>query len=182
MVSNICCDIFVRMDIYDTFALKFNKRCGDTGTGVYKRFEYPEHKKGIPVYPLNLKGSVAALVETDCQYPSRFIDLYVLDTNNSTWTKMFTIGPLVCERYFIPQSLRGELVVVKLELQTLNKVTHVCDPSTSSLIRNHDMEELNPSWHESYTHVESLVHVKGMVPIGNQHVDKVLTMIFICFS
>lgn len=157
----------------------------DPCTGLFKKIEHPKHVRntGTRVNPVNLRDSVAALIQSPGEYPNHMIDLYLLDENTAKWTKMYSIGPLVFhqafERMRIPQCFStGEIV---LEMWTWDNefdqyvkdlVRFFCDPKTNLVLRNNQIEASHPYWYESYSHVESLVCVKGMVQIGKEHRDK----------
>ena len=94
---------------------------------------------------------------------------------------MYSIGPLVFDHVFermqIPQCFStGEIV---LETWTYTDHDHVTDlvhnffePNTNLNFHNNQIESMHPYWYESYSHVESLVCVQGMVQIGKEHRDK----------
>ncbi|KAK1367968.1 hypothetical protein POM88_034060 [Heracleum sosnowskyi] len=154
----------------------------DPCTGLYKKVMYPHHvkNKSTWVHPVNMRDSVAAVIQFPGEYPSGMIDLYLLDENNNKWTKMYSIWPLssghVFERLRIPQCFStGEIVIetwIGNENNSSDLFLGICDPRTNVVHHNNEIEELNPYWYESYSHVESLVCVKGMVQIGKEHKDK----------
>ncbi|KAL8154896.1 hypothetical protein AgCh_000305 [Apium graveolens] len=96
--------------------------------------------------------------------------------STAKWTKMYSIGPLASEGLLrIPQCFStGEIV---LETWTGNynhassTVPYFYNPKTNLVLRDGDIEELDPSWNESYSYVESLVCIEGMVQIGKEHKD-----------
>ncbi|KAK1367971.1 hypothetical protein POM88_034063 [Heracleum sosnowskyi] len=150
----------------------------DPCTNSYFKILYPRHVKNkcTKVYPVNLRDSVAALIHSPGECPNEMVDLYVLDENTAKWTKMYSIGPFAFEGLWIPQCFStGEIV---LETWTGNKnpasslVTYFCDPKTNLVVPNTEIEALGPLWYESFSHVESLVRIKGMVQIGKEHKDR----------
>lgn len=150
----------------------------DPCTGLYMKVMYPQHvkNKSTRVHPANLRDSVAALVQSPGEYPNQMIDLYVLDENTAKWTKMYSIGPLAFEQLQIPQCFSTGEIVLETWRGNINHasnlVPYFCDPKTNLVLRNNEIEALDPFWKESYSHVESLVCVKGMVQIGKEHNDK----------
>lgn len=93
---------------------------------------------------------------------------------------MYSIGPLSFDHVFehlqIPQSFSTGEIVLETWTQNVDIVENVeryfCDPKTYLVFCNKDIEALSPAWYESYSHVESLVWVKGMIQIGKEHKDK----------
>ncbi|KAL8107374.1 putative F-box protein At1g46984 [Apium graveolens] len=155
----------------------------DPLTGFYKKVMYPTYVKNkcTAAYPVKWKDSVAILIHSPGEYPNQIIDLYVLlNENTSEWTKMYSIGPLnfdhVFERLQIPQAFSTGEIVLETWTQSKDIVQsvdrYICDPKTDLVFCNKEIEALNPAWYESYSHVESLVWVKGMVQIGKEHKDK----------
>ncbi|KAL8107377.1 F-box/LRR-repeat protein At2g43260-like [Apium graveolens] len=151
----------------------------DPYTGLFKNIPYPKHFKNQStlVHPLNLRNSVAALIQSPGEHPNQMVDLYVRDENTASWTKMYSIGPLGFERMRIPQCFStGEIVLETWTGNNIhaspNQINYICDPKNSSVLRFNDMDTLNPFWYESFSHVESLVCVNGMVQIGKERRDK----------
>ncbi|XP_017230044.1 uncharacterized protein LOC108204891 isoform X1 [Daucus carota subsp. sativus] len=152
----------------------------DPFTGLFKKILYPEHIKNghTLVHPVNLRDSVAALIQSPGELPNQTFDLYVRDEDTAKWTKMYSIGPFDFERMRIPPQCfsTGEIV---LETWTgenihdsIDRTTHICDPKNNIVFRNNEIDALQPFWFLSYSHVESLVCVKGMVQIGKERRDK----------
>lgn len=157
--------------------------CIDPCTGSFKKVRYPEYvmNERTRVHPTRLKDSVAALI----QYPSNdcqqiMVDLYVLNEKAASWTKMKNIrplpshelrtkmniiGPLPSHELRIPQCFNtGEIVLEtwKGDIQDAVRFPFFCDPATGVVRPNKALNALQPIWDESYSHVESLVTVKGM--------------------
>ncbi|KAL8134038.1 putative F-box protein At1g53370 [Apium graveolens] len=151
----------------------------DPLTGLFK-VAYPEHIKNRStlVYPVNLKDSVAALIQSPGKHPNQMVDLYVRDENTARWTKMYSIGPLGFEGMRIPQCFSTGEIVLETWTGNINiydssdRVTYICDPKNSSVLLYNEIDTLRPFWFMSYSHVESLVCVKGMVQIGKERRDK----------
>lgn len=61
--------------------------------------------------------------------------------------------------------MNSEIVVVANQIihMVFERVKYLCDPKTGSMCRATGLEKV--FWPHSYRHVESLVKVKGMVPI-----------------
>ncbi|KAK1367961.1 hypothetical protein POM88_034053 [Heracleum sosnowskyi] len=155
----------------------------DPRTGLYKKVMYPCHVENTStrVDPVKWKDSVAVLIHSPSEYPNPMVDLYVLlDENTSQWTKMYSIGPLrfghVFEHLRVPQCFCTGEIVLETWTQNVDIVQNVnrymCDLKTGLLFRNKEIEALYPLWYNSYSHVESLVCVKGMIQIGKEHKDK----------
>ncbi|KAK1367972.1 hypothetical protein POM88_034064 [Heracleum sosnowskyi] len=151
----------------------------DPYTGLFKRVLYPKHIKNQStlVHPLNFRDSVAALIQSPGEHPNEMVDLYVRDENTASWTKMYSFGPLGFERMRIPQCFStGEIVIEAWTGNNIHaspdQVTYIYDPEHSIVLRFKEIDTLNPFWYESYSHVESLVCVKGMVQIGKERRDK----------
>ncbi|KAL1815162.1 putative F-box protein At4g38870 isoform X1 [Daucus carota subsp. sativus] len=153
----------------------------DPVTGLYKKLMYPSHleKKGRGwVNPLKWKDSVAVVVLFPGGDPNQMVDLYVLlDEDTSNWTKMYSLVPPSLISDFegtrVPQCFSTGEIVFTMWTQHSDIVQildHcICDPETGRVFRNNEIKALNPIWHESYSHVESLVCVKGMIQIGKEH-------------
>ena len=145
---------------------------------------YPSHlenKGRVWVNPLKWKDSVATVVLFPDGDPDQMVDLYVLlDEDTSKWTKMYSLVPpsLISdlEGTWVPQCFSTGEIVFELSTQDPNIVQNldhcICDPETGRVFRNNEIEALIPFWHESYSHVESLVCVEGMIQIGKEHKDK----------
>ncbi|KAL1815192.1 hypothetical protein ACET3Z_017766 [Daucus carota] len=156
----------------------------DPVTGRYKSVMYPSHlqnKGRVWVNPVKWKDSVAFGVLFPAGSPNQMFDLYVLaDEDTSKWTKMYSIVPPSCisdlKGTRIAQCFSTGEIVFEISTQDPNIVQNVdyciCDPETSRVFRNNEIEALIPFWHESCSHVESLVCVKGMIQIGKEHKDK----------
>ncbi|KAK1370998.1 hypothetical protein POM88_037090 [Heracleum sosnowskyi] len=156
----------------------------DPRTGLFRKVLFPEHvqNENTLVHVVNLRNSVVALIHSPGEYPNQMIDLYELDDNTAKWTRMYRIGPLVLETQplvyktlRLPQCLiTGEIVLEAWsgQIRASDMVYYFCDTNTSRVFRNSEIEELVPHWHESYSHVESLVCLKGMVQIGKEHIRK----------
>lgn len=149
----------------------------DPSTGLYKKVKYPQHDKGTDsVHAVNWKDLVTALVTKPGEYDSQMVDLYVLDENTDEWTKMYSIGPLGFKALRTPQCFcTGEIVVETWaggSVLTSAVTSYFCDPKSSHLSHNHEVQVLYPCWYESYCHIESLVRVKGMVQIEKEHKHK----------
>ncbi|KAL1815976.1 hypothetical protein ACET3Z_018550 [Daucus carota] len=150
----------------------------DPCTGSYMKVLYPQHIKNMStrVHPVNLRGSVAALIHSPGEHPNQMVDLHVLDESTAKWTKLYTIGPLIFENLQIPQCFSTGELVLESWRGGINCVSDLlsnfCDPKTNLVLPNKEIEVLHPFWGDSYSHVESLVCVKGMVQIGKEHNDK----------
>lgn len=138
----------------------------DPCSGLYKKVEYPEHVKNecTWVHPVKFKESVAVLIQSPGEYANRMVDLYVLDEKAAIWTKIHAIGPLPFDGLRVPQCFNtGEIVIETWEGDLPDdRVPFFCDPETGEILYNNAMDALLPLWYESYSHVESLVAVKGM--------------------
>lgn len=147
-------------------------------TEVYKKVPYPVfvRNEGTYVHPLNYRDSVAALVLSPGQCPNSMVDLYVLDQNSSDWTKIYTIGPFSFKNMCIPQCLStGELVVKtweENEMDDWDRNPYYCDPIANCVFPASEFHTLIPLWSQSYSHVESLIGVKGMQLTGNEDQNK----------
>lgn len=151
----------------------------DPCIGLFKKVMYPHHLKNkrTRVNPVNMRDSVAAVIQFPGEYPNRMIDLYVLDENNDKWTKMYSIWPLSSRHIFkhlrIPQCFSTGEIVIEAWTGNQNSVSDlfhgICDPRTNLVHHNNAIEDEDPYWYESYSHVESLVRVKGMVQTGKEH-------------
>lgn len=147
-------------------------------TGLYKKVIFPEYVRNdsTSAHIVNLRDSVTAVILSPGEHSNKLVDLYVLDENTAEWTRMYSIGPLEFETLRAPQCLStGEIVIVPWTgniHQALHKVYKFCDPETSRVFCNEENQELDPYWHESYTYVESLVCLKGMVQIGKERRNK----------
>ncbi|KAK1367963.1 hypothetical protein POM88_034055 [Heracleum sosnowskyi] len=156
----------------------------DPCTGLYKKIEHPKHVRNewTGVNPVKLRDSVAALIQFPGEYPNNVIDLYLLDENTAKWTKMYSIGPLVFGQVFdyvrIPQCFgTGEIIIETWtwgmdQDHVTDLVQNIYDPKTKLVLRNNQIQAVHPCWYDSYSHVESLVCIKGMVQIGKEHRDK----------
>ncbi|XP_074362210.1 uncharacterized protein LOC141702420 [Apium graveolens] len=158
----------------------------DPCTGLFKKVLLPEHVKNqnTMVQVVNLRNSVVALIHSPGEYPNQMIDLYELDDHTANWTRMYSIGPLmletqplVYENLLAPQCLNTGEIVIETWRGTIynyysDMVYNFCDPNTSRVFRNNEIEELTPHWREAYMHVDSLVCLKGMVQIGKEHIRK----------
>lgn len=142
-----------------------------------KKIQYPKYvlNERTWVHPTRLKDSVAALIQypdKDCQ--QTMIDLYVLNEDASSWTKMNIIGPLPLHELRIPQCFNtGEIVIEtwKGGIEDAVRFPFFCDPATGFVRPNKELDFLQPFWYESYSHVESLVTVKGMERILKEKTD-----------
>lgn len=151
----------------------------DPSTGLYKRVTCPldfTESESVEVGFVNWKDFVAALVIYPGEYQNNMIDLYVLNENTEKWTKMYSIGPFGFKGMRTPQCFcTGEIVIETWSggsVLSSAVLSNFCDPKTSHLSYNHEVQVLYPCWYESYSHVESLVCVKGMVQIETEHKDK----------
>ena len=100
------------------------------------------------------------------------------DEDIAKWTEMYSIGPFDFEGMRIPPPCfsTGEIL---LETWTgenihdsIDRTTYICDPKIINVLRYNEIVTLQPFWFLSYSHVESLVCVKGMVQIGKERRDK----------
>ena len=150
----------------------------DPRTGLYGTVLFPGHIKNpsTEVCAVNLKGSIAALIQSPGENPNNMVDLYILDAHTADWTMMYSIGPLeFIFRRPIQCLSTGEIVLETWPgyiNQASNAVHFFCDPRTNSVFWNNEMEVLNPCWRESYIHIESLVRLKGMVEIAKEHITR----------
>lgn len=151
----------------------------DPSTGLYKKVRCPQlvrESESVSVDLVNWKDLVAALVTYPGEHQKQMVDLYVLDENTENWTKMYSIGPFGFKGMRTPQCFcTGEIVIETWSggcVLTSSVLSNFCDPKTSHLSYNHEVQVLYPCWYESYSHVESLLCVKGMVQIEKEHKDK----------
>ncbi|KAK1372475.1 hypothetical protein POM88_028668 [Heracleum sosnowskyi] len=153
----------------------------DPCTGSFKKVLYPEYVKNQSTYvhPLNWKDSLAILIQSPGEHPNPIVDMYWLDEKSEIWTKIYTMGPYYCFEgeygFRIPQSLTtGEIVIEAWKGTCLNQRTpYFWSPKISeSVIYVSEFDTLRPLWYESYSHVESLVCVKGMELIGKEDKNK----------
>lgn len=146
----------------------------DPCTGSYKKVWYPRHVKNVStrVNPLKWKDSLALLIQSPGESPNSTVDMYGLDMNTENWTKIYTIVEHQFEGLRIPQCLAtGEIVLETWKGYFLHakRTPYFWNPETSdSFIKKRGFATIVPLWYESYTHVESLVSVKGMVIIGKE--------------
>ncbi|KAK1372633.1 hypothetical protein POM88_028826 [Heracleum sosnowskyi] len=144
----------------------------DPCSGLYKKVEYPDHVKNecTLVHPVKLKDFVVVLIQSPGEYANPMVDLYVLDVKASVWTKLHTIGPLPFDGLRIHRCFNtGEIVLETWEGDLpADRVPFFCDPETGDVLYNNAMDALLPLWYESYSHVESLVAVKGMELISKE--------------
>ncbi|KAK1367510.1 hypothetical protein POM88_033602 [Heracleum sosnowskyi] len=77
----------------------------DPCTGLYKKVHYPEHFRGDTwVKPFEYQNSVAAIVQcTPGALEEHKIDMYVLDDDDTSWIKMYSIGPFPYLEFHQPQ-------------------------------------------------------------------------------
>lgn len=153
--------------------------CIDPRTGLFKKVPYPEHvmNERTWVHPVKLKDSVATLI----QYPGEgchqiMVDLYELDENAANWTKKKIIGPLPLSELWIPQCFDTEEIVLETwerDISDAVRFPFFCDPATGFVRRpNRALDALQLIWHESYSHVESLVSVGGMIRIRSEKKER----------
>ncbi|KAK1352769.1 hypothetical protein POM88_052607 [Heracleum sosnowskyi] len=136
----------------------------DPCTGLYKKVHYPEHFRGDTwVKPFEYQNSVAAIVQcTPGALEEHKIDMYVLDDGNTSWIKMYSIGPFPYLEFHQPQqSFKTGLIVLE-ELIENNRGPCLYDPKTDLVTLLIGIDNLEPNWSQSYGHSESLVTIEGM--------------------
>ncbi|KAL1820873.1 hypothetical protein ACET3Z_015742 [Daucus carota] len=150
----------------------------DPSTGMYRTVLFPEHIRNecTEVHAVNLKGSIAALIQSPGEHPNNMVALYVLDEDTADWRMMYNIGPLEFKFRRPIQCLNtGEIVLetwAGFIDKAANAVHHFYDPRTNHVFYNKEIEVLNPCWSESYIHIESLVRLEGMVEIAKEHITR----------
>lgn len=151
----------------------------DPCTGLYKKVRYPNFVKNLrtSVNPLKWKDSLALLIQSPGENPNSIVDMYVLDESTENWTKMYTIGEHQFDGLRIPQCLStGEIVFETWKgdiLHANNRTPYFWNPETSdNFIKKRGLATTDPLWYESYSHMESLVCVKGMEIIGKEDKNK----------
>lgn len=94
--------------------------------------------------------------------------MYVLDETCGQWIKKYTTQPIVAEGLRLPQCLTtGQIVVETWERgDSDHRSTFFYDPSICCLSAKFDAS--NTLWYQSYSHVESLVCLKGMEPLEKE--------------
>lgn len=146
----------------------------DPCTGFYKKVQYPEHFREMSTWtqPFEYQDSVAVMVQsTPGLLDEPMIDLYVLDDDSASWTKMYTFGPFPYEQFHVPrQSFKSGEIVIEEQLHTQD--LYLYEPKASYISSLIGIEGLKPLWMQSYSHTESLVSVKGMELIGKEEKNK----------
>ncbi|KAL1834788.1 hypothetical protein ACET3Z_004439 [Daucus carota] len=168
---------FVGMDVMPDSAVAFQHEIlarFDPCTGFYKKVDYPEHFREMStwVQPFEYQDSVAVMVQsTPGLLDEPMIDLYVLDDDTASWTKMYTIGPFPYKEFHYPrQSFKTGEIVIEEQLHTRD--LYLYDPKASYVSSLIGIDSLKPLWMQSYSHTESLVSVKGMELIGRENKNK----------
>lgn len=142
----------------------------DPRTGMHREIPYPDYVKNqrTDAHPVNLLDSISLLIYSPGQDPNHLVDVYVLDETCGQWTKKYTTQPIVAEGLRLPQCLTtGQIVVETWEGgDSDHRCTFFYDPSTSRLSAKFDAS--NTLWYQSYSHVESLVCLKGMEPLEKE--------------
>lgn len=129
---------------------------------------------------VNLRDSLAVIVDECTKTPSTLVDVYVLDESCGLWTKNYTIGPIT-----IPVSLRllncfqnGDLLFGGkkfIKLVGIDPQTHATNRFASGMYA-YDNSSWKIRFPDSFGYKETLVSVKGMYFL---HVRKVGTNIMI---
>ncbi|KAL8106912.1 uncharacterized protein LOC141672932 [Apium graveolens] len=146
----------------------------DPCTGMYKKVHYPEHFRGDTwVKPFEYQNRIAVFVQcTPGALEKHMIDMYVLDDDNCSWKKMYSIGPFPFLEFFQPQqSFKTGLIVLE-ELIENARGPCLYDPRTNFVTLLMGIDNLEPQWSESYSHSESLVTIEGMELITKKDKNK----------
>lgn len=143
--------------------------------GLFEWFRYPQGFDEKFCHFVNMEDSVAVLVQsTNIESAELQIDLYVMNDSDGTWTWLRRIGSFMCEGLRVPQCMgTGEMVVLTYNYMSDDDGMFFCDPRTGQLLRNDDLLEFYPSWHNTYSYAESMISVKGMTYIGREESQSV---------
>ncbi|KAK1367518.1 hypothetical protein POM88_033610 [Heracleum sosnowskyi] len=98
--------------------------------------------------------------------------MYVLDDDDTSWIKMYSIGPFPYLEFHQPQqSFKTGLIVLE-ELIENNRGPCLYDPKTDLVTLLIGIDNLEPNWSQSYSHSESLVTIEGMELIKKKDKNK----------
>ncbi|KAK1367528.1 hypothetical protein POM88_033620 [Heracleum sosnowskyi] len=168
---------FIGIDVMPDSAVAFQHEIlalFDPCTGFYKKVQYPEHFREMSTWaqPFEYQDSVSVMVQfTPGLLDEPMIDLYVLDDDTASWTKMYTFGPFPYGEFHVPrQSFKSGEIVIEEQLHTRD--LYLYDPKASYISSLIGIEGLKPLWIQSYSHTESLVSVKRMELLGNEDKNK----------
>lgn len=89
------------------------------------------------------------------------IDMYVMDDDNTSWIKMYSVWPFLFLEFHQPQqSFKTGMIVLEEVIENI-RGPFLYDPRIKFVTLFMGIENLEPQWPQSYSHSESLVTIDG---------------------